>query len=243
MIYVIWMRWESSHAFEDCGDTLAAPNAHGYQRVFAADALQLVERFHGYQCSGCPDRMSEPDGTAVRIGFLGVELQVARNGHRLHRERFVGFDDVHVLDLEAGILERYFGCGNEPDPHDFRVHACETVRNEPRHRLYSLLLRRAALHQHDGCRAVVDAGRVARGYRSVFLERGAQHRHAFEGRVSAPVFVFVRNARAFARLHLDRQNWLLEIVFVDRVDGGAVAFERELILQLARDFPFLGYVF
>ncbi len=33
---------EASDALEDCGDALAAADAHGHQRIASADALQFV---------------------------------------------------------------------------------------------------------------------------------------------------------------------------------------------------------
>ena len=47
------------HPFVNCRDTLAAADAHRYQRVAAVDALQLVQRLHRQDRTGRADRMTQ----------------------------------------------------------------------------------------------------------------------------------------------------------------------------------------
>ena len=130
-----------------------------------------------------------------------------------------------------------FDRGNRADAHDLRVDAGEPVGDEPRHRLQARFLRRCLFHQHDRRGAVVDARGVAGGHAAFLLEHRAQLRHAFQRRVGARMLVRVEHDRAFARLQLDRDDLLLEVAFLDRVDRAAMAFDRELVLLLARDLP------
>src|SRR5579862_3906722 len=73
----------ASGALDDGGDTLAAADAHGGQRVPAAGAGQFVERLDGQDGAGGADGVTERDTTAVRVGALGRQVEVARHGQRL----------------------------------------------------------------------------------------------------------------------------------------------------------------
>src|SRR5689334_1714342 len=85
-----------SDALEDRGDALAAADAHGHERVALLRALQLVERLHREDAAGGADRMAERHGAAVRVDLRGIETEIFGHRHRLHGERFVGLDQVHV---------------------------------------------------------------------------------------------------------------------------------------------------
>src|SRR5262245_51534103 len=116
-----------SRSFEDCRDALAAADAHGDERVLPADALQLVERLHREHRSGRADGMAQTDRAAVGVGLLRIELEVACDRERLHRERLVRLDDVHLLDLEPGLLERLLRGRHRAYAHDLGVDARQAV--------------------------------------------------------------------------------------------------------------------
>ena len=48
-----------SHPLENGGDTLAAANAHGHERITAIDALQLVQGLDGNERAGGADRVTQ----------------------------------------------------------------------------------------------------------------------------------------------------------------------------------------
>src|SRR5262249_44026946 len=165
--------------------------------------------------------MSQPDRAAVGIGLLGIELQIAGDRKRLHGERFVGLDDIHLLDLEPRFLERLLRRRHRAYAHDFWIHAGEPVGYEPRHRLPPLLLRRPTTPRV--CGAALAPGRLPRRDRAVLLERRAQLGEALGTGIGAGVLVAVEERRAFAGLQLDRQDLLLEVALLDGVDRAAVA--------------------
>ena len=57
----------SSHALKDCGDALAAADAHGHQGVAALDALQLVQRLDGDQRARGADGVAQRDARAIGV--------------------------------------------------------------------------------------------------------------------------------------------------------------------------------
>jgi hypothetical protein len=56
------------------------------------------------------------------------------------------------------------------------------------------------------------------------------------------VLVGVEHRHALARLQFDRQDLLLEVAFLDGIDGAAVALHRKFVLLRARNIPFRGDV-
>src|SRR5207253_9172984 len=52
------------------------------------------------------ERMPERDRAAVHVGPLAIETEILLHRQVLGRERLVDLDQVHVLDLEPGTLER-----------------------------------------------------------------------------------------------------------------------------------------
>src|SRR3954464_10733304 len=87
-------------ALEHRGDALAAADAHRDERVPATGALQLVDGLGGEERTRAADRMTEGDRAAVRVRLLHVELEAARDGDGLRRERLVALDHVHLVEAE-----------------------------------------------------------------------------------------------------------------------------------------------
>ena len=78
-------------------------------------------------------RVAERDRAAVRVDLRRIEAEVLRHRHRLHRERLVRLDHVHVGGLEAGLLEHALHRRNRPEAHDLRLDARVRVRHQARH--------------------------------------------------------------------------------------------------------------
>src|SRR5512133_3496318 len=57
----------SGHALEDGSNALAATDAHGDQRVTAANALQLIQCLDRDQCPGGAYRVAQRNAGAIRI--------------------------------------------------------------------------------------------------------------------------------------------------------------------------------
>src|ERR1700712_1253600 len=67
---------------EECGQCLAAADAHGDDAELAVGAGQVLRDPDAQDRSGGTDRVAQRDGTAVGIGPVGVELRVPDDRHR-----------------------------------------------------------------------------------------------------------------------------------------------------------------
>src|SRR5574343_630197 len=65
--FLIELNESGLDAFEDHGNALAATDTHGDEAVLAADTVHFVDRLGGDEGAGATDRVSESDGTAVRV--------------------------------------------------------------------------------------------------------------------------------------------------------------------------------
>ena len=55
--------------------------------------------------AGSPNRVTEGNGTAIDVDFIRIEVQLTADFYELSSKRFVGFDEVKVLDFQT-CLER-----------------------------------------------------------------------------------------------------------------------------------------
>src|SRR5579859_161128 len=107
-----------SHSLQDRGDALAAADALGGQRVFAAGALQQRSGLADDARTRGAERMAERDGAAIDIDAGLVELEVADAGQRLGGEGFVELDHVELRGIEAGAGQRLGRGRDRADAHD-----------------------------------------------------------------------------------------------------------------------------
>src|SRR5690349_18281412 len=68
------------HGLEDGGDALTSPDTHGDQGVPALDAPKFIQRFHRQDAARRRDGMAQRDATAVRVGAIGRQVQLAHDG-------------------------------------------------------------------------------------------------------------------------------------------------------------------
>ena len=138
--------------------------------------------------SGCPSAIAPPFGLS-RLSSRR-ELESLTAGEHLRCERLVDLDDVHVLEVEAGALQRLLRSRHRPEAHDARSDACDAGRDDARPRLSTGLVARIAARDEQRCCAVVDARGIA-GCRHAVLEQRAQLGEAFHGRLEARMLVHV----------------------------------------------------
>ena len=103
----------------------------------------------------------------------------------LHRERLVDLEQADVVDGEPGAGQGLLGGGDRADAHDGRVDPGEGVADQPHARGEAELVGGAGLGEQAGGRAVVEAGRVARGHPAVRAERGPQLGQVLHGGAGA----------------------------------------------------------
>src|SRR5271157_1375582 len=88
------------------GDAHAAADAQRGEAFLGVAPRHLVEQGYQDAGAGCADRMPERDGAAIDVDFAGIPAEVLVDRAGLGGESLVGLDEVEVLDLPAGLLER-----------------------------------------------------------------------------------------------------------------------------------------
>src|SRR5271169_2680505 len=103
------------------GDAHAAADAQRGEAFLGVALRHFVEQRHQDARAGCADRMTERDRTAIDVDLARVPAEVLVDRAGLGGEGLVGLDEVEVLDLPAGLLERGAGSRNRAGAHDRRI--------------------------------------------------------------------------------------------------------------------------
>src|SRR5271166_2139743 len=67
--------------------------------------------------------MPERNRAAIHVHLVAIESQLLLNGEVLRREGFVHFDQIDVLQLQPGFLQRGLGRRNRSRAHDLGIDA------------------------------------------------------------------------------------------------------------------------
>ena len=146
--------------------------------------------------------------------------ELAEDGDRLHRERLVQLEQVDVGELPADLLGDAAHGFDRRHQHELRREAARRLADDARERRQAERLRAFGRHDDERGRAVVDAGRVARGHRAVLLERRLERRQRFGGRVGADRLVAIDDdRRALLLRDRDRQDFVRERALGGRLRG------------------------
>ena len=117
--------------------------------------------------------MADRDGAAVRVQARIVkgDAQLLGAAQNLGGEGFVDFDNIHVIQRQAGAAQCFFAGFNRAQAHDARGNTGDSTGEDACARLDAVLLTNgfAADDQRSG--AVVDARRVACGNHATFKQR------------------------------------------------------------------------
>src|SRR6476620_3717786 len=112
-------------------------NPHATADAQARDALlrvalaHLVEQSHQDAATRRTDRVTDRDRTAVDVDLARVPAHLVVDGAGLRRERLVDLEQVEVLRLPAGALERLAGRRHRAHSHDRRVERDGRVARDP----------------------------------------------------------------------------------------------------------------
>ena len=105
-------------------------------------ALQLVQQVGRDPRPRGSQRMCQRDRSSVDVHLLAVQAELLLDRHVLRSEGLVDLDQVHVVQREAGLLQRLAGRRGRPDTHDARRNAGDTPRDQAPHRLEAVGRRR-----------------------------------------------------------------------------------------------------
>ena len=121
------------------------------------------------------ERVAERDRAAVHVQPLVVDPELADAGEHLGREGLVQLDEVDVVDVEAGALER-LAAWPGPGPMPMYAGSTPAAPLDTMRASGSRPSSRGALlgRQHHARGAVVDLRRVAGGHRAALAEHRPQ---------------------------------------------------------------------
>src|SRR5580692_5767124 len=116
------VRSTSSSFYAHC-DAHAAADAQRGEALLYIALLHLVQQRHQHAGARRADRMAERDRAAVDVDLRGIPAEVLVDRAGLRRKGFVCLDQVEVLDLPAGLLERGARGRDRAGAHDRRIDA------------------------------------------------------------------------------------------------------------------------
>src|SRR5699024_3850615 len=101
----------------DCSDTLSATNTHGHQRVAPLYTVQLVQGLDGDDGAGGSNGVTKTNTTTVRVHTLVVHTQLFGNGTSLRGRRLVSFNNVHLINRQARLVQCRLCCRHGTNAH------------------------------------------------------------------------------------------------------------------------------
>src|SRR5207244_13618082 len=129
------------NALEDRRDPLTAADTERREPVLALALAELGDERERETRTGRAERMAKRDRAAVHVRLLAIEAKLLLDGEVLRREGFVDLDEVHVLDLETGALQRLPARRCGADAHDVPVHTAHAAVDVARDRRHPGLRR------------------------------------------------------------------------------------------------------
>src|SRR5437870_9021163 len=115
---------------EDRGGPLPAAHAHGHHAVSRSTTPHFAHELHGQLRSGRAERMAKRDRATIHVDALLVHSELAHHRQRLGAERFVQFDEIDLLELQASEPERLRDSGHRPHAHDLGRYSADGERYE-----------------------------------------------------------------------------------------------------------------
>ena len=190
----------------------------------------LIVRIAPVAPTGWPSAIAPPFG----FTFAGSSPSPLLTASACAAKASFEFDDVEVVDREAGLLEQLLHRRDRADAHHLGPDAGDGVAEDPRPRLQPGLLGGVGGGEHDRRRAVVEAAGVAGGDAAVLPERRPKLRQRLGGG-RLRVLVGGEADRLAFHLDLDRHDLAGEAALLDRRRRAGLALERERVLRLAGD--------
>ncbi len=209
------------------------PPMHSVARPFLASRLlHFVQQRDQHTRAGRTDRMTDGDGAAIDVDLRRIPAEILVDRAGLRGESLIGLDQVEVVDLPAGLLQRRARGRDRAGAHDRRIDAGMGPRHDAGQRLEARAWRprlafisttAAAPSLMPEALAAVTVPSLSKAGRSLAdrLERGAVAR-IFSSVVDDDV--------ALAPLDGDRRDLVLELAGLLRGLGLVLRADRELVL-------------
>lgn len=88
---------------------MTAANAQRREAFLSVAFDHFVQQGDQHAAAGAADRVAEGDGAAIDVDLAGVPVEFLANCQGLRGEGFVGFDQVQVSQLPAGLGQAALG--------------------------------------------------------------------------------------------------------------------------------------
>src|SRR5262245_43354828 len=121
--------------FKNARRAHSAADAHSDHPVASLAALHLVKQRGRQLRPRATERVAERDRAAVDVQPFEIEVQLLDHRERLRGEGFVEFDQIDLLELQTGRLQRLRNRDDRSDSHFFGRDASSRKRDESGHRL------------------------------------------------------------------------------------------------------------
>ena len=187
--------------------------------------------------------MADGNRAAVHVHNRRVPTHVFVHSAGLGGKGLIRLDQIEIANFPACLIQRLAAGIDRADAHDRRVKPGGGIGRDPRQHLQAALFSLFVGHQQNRRRAVIDAAGIACGDRAVLGEGRAQLLHRLQRRAMPDVFVSIDHDIAFAGFHGETDDLILELARLLRGLGLVLAFQRKLILHVARNLPLVGNVF
>src|SRR4051794_36037439 len=101
--------------------THATADTHRHQPQPTAALPEFVNELRRELRASGAERMTERDRAAVHIHSFGIDPEILDDRDDLRRERLIELDHLHVLQRDAGALQRLWYRFDRTDAHDIRI--------------------------------------------------------------------------------------------------------------------------
>lgn len=163
-------------AFKDQGIALAHADAHGHQGVAAFSAVQFSRSGQSNARAGHTQGVTKGDGAAVWIDAVVpvVEAHGPRTGQGLRCEGFVEFNDIHVVELQAGFGQGDFARWDWANPHNSGLDTGHAPGDDSGQRGEAMRFEALAARNKKCGTSIVDHAGISGGHSSGGAEGGAE---------------------------------------------------------------------
>ena len=159
--------------FYDASRALAAADAQCCQAVFRLLFFEAVEQGNEDTSTGCSDRMTEGNSTAVDVDLRHIEAQFLAAVCSLCSKCFVCFHEVHVCACEACFFQSFTRRRNRACTHDSGINACRGIALNRSERFDTQFFSFVSGHNNECGRTVVNTRSIAgRNRAAVAFESG-----------------------------------------------------------------------
>src|SRR5690606_13667699 len=233
-------------SFNTHGNTHATADAQCSETLARIATTHFEKKRRQHPGPGRTNRVTNGNCTTIDVDDVSVPAEFLVHGASLCSKRFVCFDKVKIPCVPACFFERSKGGRDGPGSHQSRINAGGRPRHNSGKRFYPAAIGFFLSHQDGNCGTVVDARGVAGRDGAFLVEGSAQLLHTFQRRTVANILVIFNDKFAFAALHSDWRNLLLEAAGLLRSLSLVLGGKREGVLLVTGDLEgacdvFRGY--